>query len=257
MTEPLHKQPLMAHIMELKNRVIVALFAYAIAATISFFYADDILNFLLVPLKHAGLRPDFRLIFTSLPEVFMAHITLALAAGFIFAFPIIESQIWIFIAPGLYKHERRALLPYFIGGPLLFLCGAALCYYGAMPAAFQFFMSYETPSAAIPVLAETRVADYVALALQFIIAFGLVFQTPLGLLLLARLGLITPEYLAKNRRYAVIIVLIVAAFVTPTPDIFGQLLIAVPLYLLYEISILLIRWQGKTHARPETNPPIA
>ena len=184
----------------------------------------------------------------------MAHITLALAAGFVIAFPIIESQIWIFVAPGLYKHERRALLPYFIGGPVLFLLGAALCYFAAMPLAFRFFLSFQSEAPGqIAIVAQTRVEDYVRLSLQFVIIFGLIFQTPLVLLLLARLGVVTPEFLAQKRRYAVLLALIIAAFVTPTPDIFGQLLIAVPLYLLYEFSILFIRMQN--HARPETNSP--
>ena len=253
------KMPILAHVIELKNRVTFALFFFLLAITICFFQADRILDFLLIPLRHAGLAADFHLIFTSLPEVFLSHITLALAAGFILAFPIIAAQVWIFIAPGLYKHERNALLPYFIGAPILFLCGASLCYLAAMPIAWKFFLSYQSHALGeIPIVAQTRVSDYVNLSLQFIIIFGLIFQTPLVLLLLARLGAITPEYLEKNRRYAVLLALIIAAFVTPTPDIFGQLLIAVPLYLLYEISILLIRWQGKpprkTDARPEIYP---
>ncbi len=252
--EDYKKMPIMAHVMELKNRVMFALFFYLLAATVCFFFADRILDFLLLPLHRAGLSPDFHLIFTSLPEVFLAHITLALAAGFILAFPIIASQIWIFIAPGLYKHERLALLPYFIGAPLLFLCGASLCYFAAMPIAWKFFLSYQSTAVGeIPIVAQTRVADYVGLSLHFIIIFGLIFQTPLVFMLLGRLGVVTAEFLGKNRRYAVLLALIIAAFVTPTPDIFGQLLIAVPLYLLYEISILLVRWQG-TNARSEIHP---
>jgi len=262
MTEPTpqqieehQKMPILTHVVELKNRVMVSLFFYLLAATICFFLADQILDFLLGPLRRAGLRHDFHLIFTSLPEVFLAHITLALAAGFIAAFPIIASQVWIFIAPGLYRHERHALLPYFIGAPLLFLCGASLCYWAAMPLAWKFFLSYQSSTVAeIPIVAQTRVADYVSLSLHFIIIFGLIFQTPLVFLLLGRLGVVSHEFLGKNRRYAVLLALIIAAFVTPTPDIFGQLLIAGPLYLLYEISILLIRWQGK-NARPEIHPP--
>lgn len=255
MSENLQRQHFFDHIMELKKRVVYSAIAFVIAAIISFFYAEEILEFLLAPLRAAGLRPDFRMIFTSLPEVFMAHITLALSAGFIFAFPVIASQLWIFIAPGLYKHERRTMLPYFIGAPLLFTLGAALCYYAAMPAAWQFFISYETPGSTIPVVAETRIADYIALSLQFIIAFGLVFQTPLVLLLLARIGVINAKMLSGFRRYAIIVILVIAAVITPTPDIFGQILIAVPLWLLYEISILLIRTQN--HARHQTNPPTA
>ncbi len=251
--EGLLKQHFFGHIMELKTRVIYALIAFAIAAAVSFICATEILEFLLAPLKAAGLRPDFRMIFTSLPEVFMAHITLALSAGFIFAFPVIAAQLWIFIAPGMYRHERRAMLPYFIGAPLLFALGAALCYYAAMPAAWQFFMSYETPGSSIPVLAEARIADYVSLALQFIIAFGLVFQTPLVLLLLARVGIVNAAMLSQYRRYAVIAILVIAAVITPTPDLFGQILIALPLWLLYEISIILIRTQK--NARPETDTP--
>jgi sec-independent protein translocase protein TatC len=190
MTEPpkqeLVKQPIIHHVIELKNRVMVGLGAYLIATCISFFYADQILEFLLMPLRAAGLDANFHLIFTALPEVFMAHITLALAAGFVFAFPIIESQIWIFVAPGLYQKERRALLPYFLGGPVLFLLGAALCYFAAMPIAFKFFLSYQsTAPGQIPIVAQTRVQDYVHLTLQFIIIFGLIFQTPLIFLLLA------------------------------------------------------------------------
>lgn len=249
------KMPILAHVVELKNRVMFGLFFYTLAATGAFFCADKILDFLLGPLRRAGLPPDFHLIFTSLPEVFFAHITLALAAGFIIAFPIIAAQVWIFIAPGLYKNERSALLPYFIGAPVLFLCGAGLCYFAAMPIAWKFFLSYQSAAVGeIPIVAQTRVADYVHLSLQFIIIFGLVFQTPLVFLLLGRLGVVTAAFLRKNRRYAVLAALIMAAFVTPTPDVFGQLLIAGPLYILYEISIILIRWQEK-NARPETDTP--
>ncbi len=255
MNEELRRQHFFDHVHELKKRVIYSAIAFVIAAIISFFFAQDILSFLLAPLQAAGLRSDFRMIFTSLPEVFMSHITLALAAGFIFSFPIIASQLWIFMAPALYKQERRSLLPYFIGAPLLFTLGAALCYYAAMPAAWQFFISYETPGSEIPVLAETRIADYISLSLQFIIAFGLVFQTPLVLLLLARIGVINAPMLSKFRRYAMIAILVISAVITPTPDIFGQILIAVPLWLLYEISIVLIRTQN--HARHQAHPPIA
>lgn len=254
MNEELRRQHFFDHLDELKKRVIYSLIAFVIAATVCFFFAQEILDFLMAPLKSAALRSDFRMIFTSLPEVFMTHITLALASGFIFSFPFIASQLWIFMAPALYKHERQSLLPYFVGAPILFTLGAALCYYAAMPAAWQFFMSYETPGGDIPVLAETRIADYVSLSLQFIIAFGLTFQTPLVLLLLARIGVVNAGMLAGFRRYAIVIILIIAAIITPTPDIFGQILIAVPLWLLYEISIILIRTQ-KNHARSEIHPP--
>lgn len=255
MTEELNKQHFFDHIIELKKRVIYSAIAFVIAAGVSFCFAQQIMDFLMAPLQAAGLRSNFRMIFTSLPEVFMTHITLALAAGFVFAFPVIAAQLWIFIAPGLYKHERRSMLPYFIGAPLLFTLGAALCYYAAMPAAWEFFISYERPGGDIPVLAETRIADYISLSLQFIIAFGLTFQTPLVLLLLARVGIITAAMLSKFRRYAIIAILVIAAVITPTPDLFGQILIAVPLWLLYEISIVLIRAQN--HARHQTNPPAA
>ncbi len=246
-------QPIVAHLHELKRRLIYAVLAFAITGTASFFMAGDILQLLLQPLKQANPRPGFHLIFTQLPEAFMAHLEIAVFAGFVLAFPIIAAQVWIFIAPGLYKREKATLVPYFFGAPLLFCCGAALAYFLVMPVTWKFFLSYESGAGdAIPVLAQTRVEDYLQLTMHFIIAFGLVFQLPLLLLLLGQLGIVTATQLKKIRRYAIVVAFVAAAFITPTPDMFGQTCVALPLWGLFELSILLLSYQEKSKAKVVT-----
>jgi sec-independent protein translocase protein TatC len=239
----LPKQPLMEHLVELRRRVVIAALAFFAATIAAYFFAADIYAFLVQPLAEALPDPEHRrLIYTGLTEAFFAYLKLALFAGFFVAFPVIAAQLYLFLAPGLYKRERRALIPFLAAAPALFFIGAAFVYYFIFPAAWRFFVGFETaPSAGgLPIQLETRVADYLSLVMHLIIAFGISFQLPVILVLLARAGILPVEKLRRGRRYAIVIIVTVAAFITP-PDMLSQIALSVPLYLLYEISIFLCR----------------
>lgn len=258
MTDELPKQPLMAHLIELRKRVMIAIGAFLFATCASYFFAADIYAFLVQPLADAFPNPEHRrLIYTGLTEAFFAYLKLAVFAGFFLAFPVVAAQVYLFLAPGLYKSERRAFIPYLAAAPVLFFTGAAFVYYIIFPAAWTFFLGFESPGGAegLPIQLETRVADYLSLSMHLIIAFGLSFQLPLVLVLLVKTGMMQLEMLKRGRRYAIVIIVTVAAFITP-PDIFSQIALSVPLYLLYELSILLCKtMKDDSHARPEIHSP--
>jgi sec-independent protein translocase protein TatC len=235
-------QPLIAHLMELKRRLVISLLTFIVATVLCYFAAGDIYAFLVRPLAEAFPDSEHRrLIYTGLTEAFVAYLKLALFAGFFVSFPIIAAQIYLFMAPGVYKKERRALIPYLIAAPTLFLCGAAFAYYFIFPAAWRFFISFESASSGgLPIQLETKVADYLSIVMQLIMAFGISFQLPVILVLLVKAGVLTLENLKRGRRYAIVLIVTVAAFITP-PDLFSQIALSVPLYLLYELSILLCR----------------
>jgi sec-independent protein translocase protein TatC len=239
----LPKQALIEHLIELRRRVVISIVIFAIATIGCYMVASDIYGFLVRPLADAF--PDAanrHMIYTALTEAFVTYLKLALFAGFLVSFPVIAAQLYLFLAPGLYKQERRALVPYLVAAPVLFLIGAAFAYYVIFPAAFHFFISFETSGhlGGLPIQLETRVADYLSIVMHLIIAFGVSFQLPVVLVLLVKSGMVQVETLRRGRRYAIVIIVVVAAFVTP-PDIFSQIALSVPLYLLYEISILLCR----------------
>ena len=241
MSTDLPQQPLITHLIELRKRLVICLLAFFVATILSYFVAGDIYAFLVRPLAEAFPNPEHRrLIYTGLTEAFTSYLKLAVFAGFFVSFPVIAAQLYLFLAPGLYKTERRALIPYLVAAPVLFLAGAAFAYYFIFPAAWRFFLSFESPAihGALPIQLETKVADYLSIVMHLIIAFGLSFQLPVVLVLLVRSGMLTLEQLKRGRRYAIVIIVIVAAFITP-PDLFSQIALSVPLYLLYEISILL------------------
>lgn len=239
----LKAQPLIEHIRELKKRLIYCLVAFFVATGISYYFAEDIYAFLVRPL--ANVFPDLshrHLIYTSLTEAFLTYLKLAVFAGFFLSFPIIATQLYLFLAPGLYKQERRALVPYLVAAPTLFLIGAAFVYYLIFPQAWKFFLGFESPgiNGGLPIQLEPKVSDYLSLSMHLMVAFGLSFQLPIVLILLVRSGMVQLSTLKNGRRYAIVLIVIVAAFITP-PDIFSQIALSVPLYMLYEISILLCR----------------
>lgn len=239
----LRSQPLIEHIYELKRRVIYSLAAFFIATGICYYFASGIYAFLVQPL--ADSFPDLanrRLIYTSLTEAFLTYLKLAVFAGIFLSFPVIATQFYLFLAPGLYKKERRALVPYLIAAPTLFLIGAAFVYYMIFPAAWKFFLGFESNGlhGGLPIQLEAKVSDYLNLVMHLMLAFGLSFQLPVVLVLLVRSGMVQLKTLKRGRRYAIVLIVIVAAFITP-PDIFSQIALSVPLYMLYEISILLCR----------------
>ena len=234
--------PLITHLLELRNRVMRAAIVWLAASALCYVFAEDIYRFLLHPLAEAFHGESRRLIATSLTETFVTYLTLAVYGGFFLAFPYIAAEIYLFIAPGLYKRERRVLLPYLIAAPLLFFMGASMAYFLVMPKAWQFFISFETPDLAggLPLVVEAKVSEYLSLVMQIVLAFGLSFQLPVVLTLLVRVGLLSADQLAKSRRYMIVILAAVAAVITP-PDVLSQILLLVPLYGLYEISIFACR----------------
>lgn len=234
------RAPLLDHLIELRQRLLYSVIAIAIAFVICFYFADQIFNLLLIPFEQAaGDKPDLKLIFTAPQEYFFTQLKLALFGALFIAFPVLASQIYMFVAPGLYKNERGAFLPFLLATPILFLMGASLVFFLIMPLALQFFLGMEQQGgegqAAIELL--PRVSEYLGLTMTLIFAFGLCFQLPVLMTLLGRAGLVTSQQLRKGRKYAVVAVFAVAAVLTP-PDIISQVGLGVPTLLLYEISIL-------------------
>lgn len=246
-SETLPSQPLLDHLIELRRRLIICVAAFLAAACLCYYFAGEIYAFLVHPLAEAFPDPaQRRLIYTGLAEAFISYLKLAAFAGFMLSFPVIAAQLYYFLAPGLYKRERSMFLPYLVAAPVMFFAGAAFAYYGIFPAAWHFFLGFETAAmpGGLPIQLEARVGDYLSLVMHLIIAFGLSFQLPVILVLLVKSGMMALETLKKGRRYAIVIIVTVAAFITP-PDMFSQIALSVPLYLLYELSILLCRDAGK------------
>ena len=239
------KAPLMEHLIELRSRLIKAVIAFLAMFLISFYFAKEIFNLLLVPYEQAA-GPDARLIYTAPQEFFFTQIKVAMfTAGFL-SCPVIFAQVYAFVAPGLYRHERKAFLPYLLATPFFFALGTMLVYFVVTPNLLHFFSSMqqakEPGRAQIELL--PRVSEYLSLIMTLIFAFGVTFQLPVVLTLLGNVGIIDSEFLKKQRRYAVVLVFVVAAVLTP-PDVFSQLALAIPGLLLYELSIISVRWIEK------------
>lgn len=238
------------HLTELRARLLWVMGAMLAGTVFSFFFAEQITGFLIRPLAAAMQPGDTqRLIYTGLTEAFFTYVKVAFFTGVFVTFPVLLWQIWIFVAPGLYKNERRVFLPYLIATPVLFFLGGAAVYFVVIPIAWPFFMSFQTGAeqTALPIELEARISEYLDLIMTLIFAFGLCFQLPVILSLMARAGIITAGTLVKWRKYAIVLIFIVAAILTP-PDVLSQILLAIPLLALYEISIVLIRWTC-----PDTN----
>lgn len=247
------RAPLIDHLIELRSRLIKAVAAIMVAFVACFFFAQRIYNVLVIPYEWAaGPTAEIKLIYTAPQEFLLTQMKLAFFGAVFLAFPIIATQIYRFVAPGLYKSERKAFLPYLIATPILFLCGAALVFFVVMPLAMTFFLSYQQPGgpgqAAIELL--PKVNEYLSLITTLILAFGLVFQLPVALTLLARAGLLTSDALRSKRRWAIVLSFVAAAVLTP-PDVFSQVSLAIPTVILYEISIISVRWVEKQRAQRE------
>ena len=250
-----HKMPLLEHLVELRSRLLKSVVALFVAFLVCFFFAEPIYAFLTEPLAEIlrQRRDDPRMIFTALTEVFFTYVKVAFFAGAFIACPIFLTQFWLFVAPGLYKKEQKALAPFLIATPILFFIGGALVYYVIFPLAANFLVGFEVPRSedgALAIELEAKVGEYLSLIMKLIFAFGLCFQLPVIMTLLARVGLATSAGMAAKRKYAIVAVFVVAAVLTP-PDPISQISLAVPIILLYEISIYMARMVERRRAREE------
>lgn len=245
------KMSFFSHLEELRKRIIICLAAIGIGFLVTFNYSETILRVLKRPLTtdlvfartYPFLRsisrpgPPIDLIFLAPAEAFWMHMKIALVTGLMLVIPIILYQIWRFIAPGLLSHEKRYALPFVVLSTVFFFCGLLFCFYFVLPFSLNFLLTYKTENLK-PMIS---IGNYVDFTAKLLLGFGLVFELPLAIAIAARMGLVTPQYLSRNRKYAILIAFTIAAILTPTPDVFNQTLMALPVYLLYEVGILAAR----------------
>jgi sec-independent protein translocase protein TatC len=253
------RMPLLDHLIELRNRLMWSAAAIIVAFLVCYQFKETIYRFLAYPLARLLEGQTGRqMIFTGLTEAFFTYVKVSFWAACCIAFPVIAVQLWKFIAPGLYKNEKRAFLPYLCATPILFIMGASLAYFVVIPYAFRFFLSFETPGGPgmLPIVAEPKVNEYLSLVMTLLLAFGVAFQLPVLLTLMARAGIITSQGLISKWRYAVVGMFGVAAVLTP-PDVVSQTSLAVPLILLYVLSIFSCRYVEKQRAKREAEEEAA
>jgi sec-independent protein translocase protein TatC len=256
------RMPITAHLEELRKRILYSVVALTAGFIICFQYSEYLLDWVQIPLTltlnfkaqwpfvfPVYLPSPTKLVFLAPAEAFWMYMKLALIAGIFLALPVIFAQLWLFISPGLLPKERRYALPFIVSATLMFILGALFCQYIVLPFAVRFLLTYGTAQLT-PMIS---VGNYVDFCSKFLLAFGLIFELPLLITLLSRLGIITPKFLSKNRKYAILIAFVVAAILTPTPDMFNQTLMAVPILVLYEVGIIMSRlvWRKKEAQVPE------
>ena len=253
------KMPLTSHLTELRTRIITSLVTFLITFIIAFTFSEDIFRVIMFPLKYSVelsnhnpyvlLVPQdklqgIKLVFLAPAEAFWMNMKVSMVAGLILSLPVIFHQLWKFITPGLLPQERKYVLPFIFTATGLFLVGSAFCFLIVLPFAMSFLLTYKVGDILMPMLS---VGQYVDFCLKFILAFGAVFELPIVIVFLTRMGIVTTKTLARNRKYAVLIAFILAAFLTPTPDAFNQILMAGPIILLYEVGI----WISPLFARKQ------
>ena len=245
--------PLIEHLAELRTRLIRSVIGFAVMFVVCFYFADKIFDFLLIPYQWAvGENQELRLIFTAPQEFFFTQLKIGMFGGLFLAFPLIATQIYMFVAPGLYRNERNAFKPYLYATPVLFVAGASLVFFMVMPIAMRFFISFQQSGANGRAIIELlpKVSEYLSLTMTLILAFGVCFQMPVILTLLGRVGIVSSQGLREKRKYAVVGVFVLAAVLTP-PDPFSQLGLGLPLLLLYEASIWTVRLVEKRREAAE------
>ncbi len=244
------RMPLVAHLAELRKRLMICIAGFVVAFAVCFYFSENIFSLLMFPLRgylvFSIASPHIRymatpdppkLYFMGITEAFWMNMKIAMLAGLVLTLPLIFQQVWKFISPGLLLKEKKLASPFVIGGTILFVMGALFCYLIVLPFAIRFLLNYKTQHLT-PML---TVGKYMDFCLKFIMAFGIVFELPMFIILLVRMGIVSADTLAKNRKYAILGAVIAAAILTPSPDAFNQILMAIPMVLLYEVGILLAR----------------
>jgi sec-independent protein translocase protein TatC len=245
--------PLLDHLIELRTRLLRVVMALGVTFAVCLYFASDIFSFLVRPLTAAFPPGEGRLIFTKLYEAFFVEVKFA---AFFISFPIIANQLWAFVAPGLYAKEKKAFLPFLLATPILFTAGAALAYYVVMPTAFAWMIGFQGEKGGLKLEALPGTGDYLSLVMQFIFAFGICFLLPVLLLLLERAGIVTRQQLVGARRYVIVGITVIAAVLTP-PDVISQLMLLVPMLVLFEGTLLFMRFTEKRAAKvTEAEAPV-